>query len=443
MRALRYGTLPLVLLAVVTFLGCNQQQNQGPPPPPKVEVSYPITRVVTDYEVFTGRTEAVNSVDVRARATGYLDKVLFTEGSDVNEGDVLAEIDPRTYEADYQRMEADVARSETLSEIAEKNYKRIESTSSKVLSPEDRDKYISDWKTSQAQLRYSRAARDVTKLNLSFTKVIAPFSGRISRRMVDPGNLVKADDTILCNIVQDKVNPIFYGVGLIIGTSGLTAQDPIKDGGKVYASFDVDERTMLMVRKKIQDGEIKRDAQSRSEVWLGTSDQTGFSIKGRINFVDNKLEVMTGTLRVRGVFDNPTVNNTLLLSPGMFVRVKLPIGTPHPAVLISERALGSDQGQRFLYVVKKDEEGKDKVEYRRVKIGALQDGYRVIAEGLAEGEQVVVSGLQRIRAGTVVEARPIEMPKGDPAAAAQVVNGQPAGGSTNKPEGGDKPAAPK
>src|SRR5262249_21976186 len=154
-----------------------------------------------------------------------------------------------------------------------------------------------------------------------------------------------ADDTVLCNIVQDRVNPEFYGVGVIGGVPLLAAQDQIKDAGKIYAYFDVDERTMLKIRKKIQEGEISEKDQGRTEVWLGTSDQTGFSIKGRVNFVDNKLDVATGTLRERGVFDNPEVNGTLLLSPGMFVRVKLPIGKPHDAVLISERALGSDQGQ--------------------------------------------------------------------------------------------------
>jgi multidrug efflux pump subunit AcrA (membrane-fusion protein) len=449
MRVVRFGTLPLVLAALVT-VGCAQQQSQGPQPLPKVEVSTPITRVVTDYEVFTGRTEALNAVDVRARVSGYLERLLFHDGQDVKEGDVLADIDPRTYEADLNRMEADVARSETLFEIAERNYKRIEGTSAKVLSPEDRDKYLSDWKTAQAQLRFSRAARDVSKLNLEYTHVLAPFSGRISRRLVDPGNLVKADDTIICNIVQDRVNPEYYGVGFVGGVPLLAGQDQIKDVGKIYAYFDVDERTMLKVRKKIQEGEISEKAQARTEVWLGTSDQTGFSTRGRVNFVDNKLDVTTGTLRERGVFDNPMVKGTPLLSPGMFVRIKLPIGTPHPAVLISEQALGSDQGQRFLYVVKPDENDrddkgnpKDKSKQRRVEVGSLQDGYRVISKGLAEGERVVVSGLQRIRDGSVVKAESVEMPrpKGDPAVTPPVVRGQPDGPA--KAEGGDKPAGTK
>ena len=165
----------------------------------------------------------------------------------------------------------------------------------------------------------------------------------------------------------------------------------------IYAYFDVDERTMLRVRRLIRSGKVKSSQEAAMPVFLGLVDEEGFPHEGTVNFVDNRVDAMSGTLRIRGIFPN----SKRILSPGLFARIRLPIGKPHAAILISEQALGSDQGQRFVYIVNDD----NKVVYRRVKVGPLQDGLRVVEEGLAEGERVVVSGLQRIKSGDTVEPK--------------------------------------
>jgi RND family efflux transporter MFP subunit len=224
----------------------------------------------------------------------------------------------------------------------------------------------------------AKAQVEAAKLNLSFTKITAPITGRISRQNIDPGNLVMADNTVLTTLVT--LNPI-------------------------YVYFDVDERTMLRLRRLIQEGKLKsaREKGVTVNVEMGTSDEDGFPHPGVINFVDNRLDPATGTLRVRAVFENPRY----FLSPGLFARLRIPIGEPHPATVVAERALGTDQGQRFVFVVNDE----NVVEYRPVKIGALQDGLREIVEGVKEGERVVVSGLQRVRKGIKVDAGEVEMDK--------------------------------
>ncbi len=216
----------------------------------------------------------------------------------------------------------------------------------------------------KARVKSSEAAVETAKLNLDFCSILAPIDGRISNQKIDPANMVQADQTALTTIVT---------------------MDPI------YAYFDEDERTMLRVRRLIRIGKVKSIREAKIPVLLGLADEEGFPHEGLVNFVDNRVDLMTGTLRLRGLFPNPK----RLLSPGMFVRIRVPIGTPHSSLLISEQALGSDQGQKFVYVVN----NRNEVTYRRVEVGALQDGLRVIEKGLAAGERVVVSGLQRIRPG--------------------------------------------
>ena len=213
----------------------------------------------------------------------------------------------------------------------------------------------------------------MAKLNLDFTEVKAPISGRISRRMVDPGNLVRADDTMLTTIVS---------------------LDPM------YAYFDIDERTLLKLRRLTAEGKIKaRDDGNVIPVWVGLSDEEEFPHAGEINFTDNRVDPSTGTLRVRGVLPNPKPR---LFSPGMFVRIRLPVGEPHQAILIPEKAVGTDQGNKFLYIV----DGEDKVVYRPVKTGSLNEGMRVVTDGLKAGERVIVIGGQRVRQGAPVDAQP-------------------------------------
>jgi RND family efflux transporter MFP subunit len=374
--------LPVLTLffTSLTICGCGKSQAQtgGPPqmPPPEVEVSFPITDEVTDYVDFPGRIEAVNSVEVMARVTGYLENVHFREGSDVNEGDLLFEIDSRSYDAELARAEGSVVQSEGRLTRLNGDYERAQALVARgAMSKEEFARITGDRTEAQGVVAVNKAARDLAALNVSFTKVRAPISGRISRRSITPGNLVKADETSVTSIVS---------------------LDP------VYAYFDLDERTMLHLKRLIREEKVKWSLEAGLPLLIGLADEQGFPRQGTINFAENRIDPDTGTWRLRGRFDN----HDNALSPGLFVRVRLPIGQPHPATLIPEEALGTDQGQKFVYVI--DEAGK--AEYRRVKIGRLHEDLRVIEEGLSTGDKVVVNGLQRVRPGIEVNAQLVPIP---------------------------------
>jgi RND family efflux transporter MFP subunit len=337
----------------------------------------PVTRTVTDYEDFPGRLEAVNSVEVRARVTGHLDKVHFKEGTDVKEGDLLFDIDPRVFRAEVNRAEANLVQAQAHLTRLEADYVRAVPLHRKgAIGQEEFDKITGDRAEATAAVGVARAAREQAELNLGFTRVRSPLSGQISRRFLDPGNLVKADETPLTTIVS---------------------LDPI------YAYFDLDERSTLLAKRLIREGKVKWSPDVGLPVFLGLADEEGkFPRQGTIEFADNRVDADTGTWRLRGTFANPDRS----LTPGLFVRIHLPIGEAYEATLISEQALGTDQGQKFVYVVQDD----GKVEYRRVKVGRLHNGLRVILDGLEPRLPVVVSGLQRIRPGMEVRTKVVEMP---------------------------------
>jgi RND family efflux transporter MFP subunit len=354
------------------------------PKPPDVLFTLPTKSEITDFEDFTGRTVARRTIDIRARVTGYLDKIQFKDGGEVKKDDLLFEIDPRPYQTEFARTQAALVQAEAhrsrLDHDLERATKLIES---KQISREQFDLVTGDRAEADAAVSVAKANLQTARLNLSFTQVKSPLAGQISRTQLDPGNLVKADDSILTTLVT--LDPIF-------------------------AYFEVDERTLLMMRRYVESGKIKTVDNDTPQVpvLMGLADEEGFPHSGMINFVDNRLDVATGTLQVRGVFDNPTH----ILSPGLFVRVRLPIGEPYQAILIDERALGTDQGQKFVYVIDAD----NNAQYRRVEVGKLQNGQRVVRKGVAEGERVVVSGLQRVRPGAPVTAKaeaPVAAEQGD------------------------------
>ena len=348
------------------------------PKPPEVFVDLPVSGEVTDFEDFTGRTVASKTIDIRARVTGYLNKINFKEreGQDVEAGFVLFEIDPRPYEAEVERAKASLHQAKSHLKRIELDYARAKQTRAKqVITQEQFDQVQGDRNEAMASIEVAQADLDLAELNLSFTKVRAPIAGRVSRTQLDQGNLVKADDTILTTVV---------------------AMDPM------YAYFEVDERTMLRLQRYRDEGRVNLsgDLTGALPVKMGLADEDGYPHDGVVNFVDNRLDPATGTLQLRGLFDN----KKRMLSPGMFVRVRLPIGDPYRALLVSEKALGTDQGQKFVYVI----DAENKAQYRRVEVGKLQNARRVVLKGLAEGERVVVSGLQRVRPGAVVEPKMIE-----------------------------------
>ena len=288
---------------------------------PTVSVAQPIVRDVTDYVDFTGRTEAPFSVDIRPRVTGYLVKMPFVEGAEVKEGDLLFEIDPRPYQAQLDKAEGDV----TLAEAKLKLAKADNATGQEHLQDEcrrhrqqDLDKYEAAEEEAAAEVIATKASLESYRINLLFCKVLSPINGRISRYYLTLGNLADQDQTLLTTVVS---------------------QDPM------YAYFDVDELTMLqLVRKMIGNSEDLMK-EKKLHVFMGLADEQGYPHEGYINFANNVVSASTGTITVRGVFANPlTASNKRLLRPGMFVRIRVPTGAPHKAVLVSEQALGTDQG---------------------------------------------------------------------------------------------------
>jgi multidrug efflux system membrane fusion protein len=375
----------LALLAFVVPAGCRRAQPPKPAPPkPVVTVSQPIRRQVTDFADFTGRTDSVQSVDVRARVTGYLVNMPFKEGDEVKTNDLLFEIDPRPYQAAADQAASNVSSAQAqlnLASITYSRYQRLAQTPNAV-SQQDLDQYKANVDLAKAALLGAEAADRTAKLNLGFTRVISPIDGQVSRYYLTLGNLVTQDQTLLTTVVS---------------------LDPM------YAYFDVDEATVLEVRRRINTGEIKpRSERKEIPVMMGLQGETGFPHQGLLNFVNNKVDPSTGTIMLRGVFDNPMPpHGARLLSPGMFVRIRLPIGTPHPALLVADEAVNTDQGEKFLYLV----DAQNQVEYREVKLGPLQeDGLRVVSEGLKPEDWIVTSGLQQVQPKITVDPQRQSMP---------------------------------
>jgi RND family efflux transporter MFP subunit len=367
--------------------GCGRQSAVGQPQAadkttaaPEVIVKSPVVKTVTDYQDFTGYLDAVRSVEIRARVSGYLIEGLKDggpnkEGTEVKKGELLFEIDPRTYEADKNKAEAALAQSQAHLERLAKDLKRAqELLPTRSIAQGDYDQIAGDHKEAEAAVKTAQAALRTANLNLEFTKVRAPCDGRLSKQLIDPGNMVQTDQTALTTIVT---------------------LDPI------YAYFDIDERTHLQLRRMVRTGQLKPARQTELRIQLRLADEEGFPHEGTFDFADNRLDRMSGTMRCRGIFPNPQ----RLLSPGNFARIRLPIGDPHPAILISEEALSSDQGQKFLYIV----DGDNKVIYRRVEIGSLHDGLRVIKSGLTKEDRVIVDGLQQVKPGDQVRPKDAEV----------------------------------
>jgi RND family efflux transporter MFP subunit len=383
----------LAIAACAPTAGCRRE----PPavaslPPPQVSVAAPLEREVVDFDEYTGRLAAIEEVDVRARVRGYLIKVNFTEGSEVKQGDVLFEIDPRPFQAELDAAKGQVAQWEAKLARAEADVTRNERLLPKgAASQKDLDQAVADRGEARAAIQSARAAVERTALDVEFTKVIAPISGRVSRAYVTKGNLVNAgggEATLLTTIV---------------------ALDPI------YVYFDVDERAALQYQQAAQKraGENERlptIREAKISVSLGLSTESGFPHAGVVDFADNRVDPQTGTIRVRGVF----ANANRIFTPGLFARVRVPVGDKYQAVLVPDRAIGTDQGQKYLLAVN----DKNVVEYRAVKLGRLHDGLRVIQEGIKPGELVIVNGIQRARPGLTVAPERTEVAALDAATAA-------------------------
>jgi RND family efflux transporter MFP subunit len=377
----------VAVLAVATCLilpGCSKQSAAVVKTAPTVVVvSNPVARKVTDYAVFTGRTEAVKSVEIRARVDGYLIQMPFKEGANVKKGDLLFQIDPRPYQAAYDQAAAQVALCKARLTQANADFARTVELGKTpgAISKQDVDRFAALKGEAAAQLAAAEATASSAQLNLEFTNVVSPIDGMVSRYFVTEGNLVQSGQ---------------MGGGTLL--TKVVSVDPM------YVVFYVDEQTLLHARQLIREGKAKSARDSEIPIQLGLSDSDAFPYRGVINFVDNQIDTKTGTLLVRGVFPN----KDKIHSPGLMARVRVPIGEPHDALLVTERAIDTDQGQKILYVVN----AKNEVMSRPIRMGALHSGLRVIESGISPGDRVIVNGLQRVRPGVVVDPKMAEMPVG-------------------------------
>jgi multidrug efflux system membrane fusion protein len=403
---------PLIVLAVgVTVAalaagGCRRAALQvAPAETPAVPVAQPVESEVTDYAEFTGRTDAVHSVNIVPRVTGYLTRMPFREGSEVKTGDLLFEVDPRPYQAQLDQAQAQVTLNEAQLALAKSTlarYQELDRSTPGAVSKQELDQYRAAVVEAEARVAAARKSLEVYQLNLEFTKVKSPIDGQVSRYYLTLGNLVNQDQTLLTTVVS--IDPI-----------------------NVY--FDMDERTLIQIRKEIAAGRIMPYGPTGDiPVSMALAGESEFSHKGIINFMNNQVNSGTGSISMRGLFENPRINTAIngtppsstsapplrrtvgtgrLLSPGMFVRIRLPIGKPHQALLVIDRAIQSDQGLKYVYVV----DAENKVEYRKVITGALQpDGRRVITTGLKKDDWVLIGALQQIRAKMEVRPERRSMP---------------------------------
>ncbi|MCL4245471.1 MAG: efflux RND transporter periplasmic adaptor subunit [Candidatus Dadabacteria bacterium] len=364
----------MVLAASGVLLAACEGQKPAPPPPPEVTVSKPLVREVMEWDEYTGRLEAVDSVDVRARVSGYLQSIHFQDGQIVKEGDLLFVIDPRPYQAELDRAQAELKLAKARLSLAQNDLARAKNLlSAKAISVEEADTRASDEKVAEATVQQAEAAVDAAKLDVEFTQVRAPITGLISRKFVTEGNLING------------------GTGGTLLTT-IVSLDPI------YCYFEADEQSFLKYNRLEKEGLRPESRKSESPAYLELSDETGFPHKGYVDFLDNRIDTQTGTIRGRGVFDNPGD----ILTPGLFAKIKIVGSAPYEAILLPDEAIGSDQSQKFVLVVNPE----NTVEYKQVELGPKINGFRVVKSGVKPGDRVIVKGLQRVAPGAVVS--PVE-----------------------------------
>ena len=372
--------------AALALSGCSRDQaaeRAAPPPPPQVPVARVIARTVTDSETFTGRFSAVHHVNVRPRVTGYISSVDFTDGSMVKKGQVLFVIDPRPYQAIYQQAAAQLDQARSRLELAKSDQARaINLYAAHAVSREELDTRDANATQAVADVEAAKAALDQAALNLSFTRVASPITGRVGRAIVTAGNLVASGQTLLTTVVS--LNPI-------------------------YVSFNADEQAYLRFEKYAHpDGhkDVPAGAPAAQDglgnpVFVGLEDEKGYPHQGRLVFLNNALDAGTGTIRARALLANPGD----VFVPGLFARVKLIGNDRYPAVMVNDSAIGTDQTVRYVLLVDKS----DRVEYRPVKLGPIIGGLRVVRSGLTPGDTVVVNGLMRVRPGMQVTPQLVAM----------------------------------
>lgn len=359
-------------------------RSAAPAGAPPVTVAVPEVRTITEWDEFSGRLASPERVEIRARVSGYLDKVHFKEGAVVQSGDLLFTIDPRPYAAEVARLKAEVDRTRTRVEMAEvesRNAERLRQSS--AISTEETERRLKALAETLGGLKAAEATLVSAELDLQFTEVRSPITGRISNARVTAGNLVRGgtqETTLLTTVV---------------------ALDPI------HCYFEVDERSALKYRDMIRSGQRASALDGSIPAEMGLANQPDFPHHGVVDFVDNQLEPGTGTIRARGVFPNPD----RLMAPGFFARVRIPGSGAYEALLIRDQAVGDDQGRSYVWVVSPD----DTALYRPVTLGPKVDGLRIVRDGLKPGERIVINGLMAVRPGMKVVATESPMALAAPA----------------------------
>ena len=390
MRALSAILVAGMLLLAGCSEGGRPAGGGSAPPPAKVSVAEVLQREIVEWDEFTGRIEAKDSVEVRARVSGVIEQRVFAEGGLVDEGDLLFVLDREPFEVAVARAEAALARARAQLALAVTEAERAgRLAEARNISEEEVDRREAEVRVARAAVQSARAELDGARLNLSWTEIRAPISGRISRAYVTPGNLIEGgnDNATLLAL--------------------LVSVDPL------YVYYDVDERTVLDYRRLAREGRRPSARFDRLPARVALLDGQGYRIDGEIDYAEPRIDPETGTVNVRAVIPNADDQ----LSPGLFARVRVPGSAPYEAILINERALQFDQGNRFVWVVGAD----DMPEYRRVELGPVVDGLRVVRAGLGPGERIVVAGLQRVRPRTAVDPEIVPMPGADDAAFASPV----------------------
>jgi RND family efflux transporter MFP subunit len=370
----------VLVAALSTLGGCKNEAAPAPQAMP-VTVATVLEREVAEWDEFTGRLKAIDSVEIRPRVSGYIDRIAFREGGDVKKGDLLFVIDPKPYQAELQRAEAQVSSARTQADLARQMRQNAEKMhAARAISQEEFDERLSTERVAVEAVRAAEADANIARLNLGYTRVTSPITGRVSRAEITEGNLVSGggnDATLLTTVVS---------------------LDPI------YVEFEGDEQIYLRYARLARAGERESSRTAPNPVYLGLANEDGFPHEGHMVFVDNQVNPSTGTIRARAVFDNATGQFT----PGLFARLQLLGSAKYKAVLINDRAVATDQDRKYVMVVNKDKI----LEYRAVKPGRVIDGLRVIHEGLKAGEVIVVNGLQRVRPGMPVQTTTVPMDLG-------------------------------
>ncbi len=351
--------------------GCSEQPGEDSSPPPQVTVAKPLVKQITDWDEYTGRLAAVESVEVRARVNGYLESVHFRHGAIVQKDDLLFVIDPRPYQATLDEGKAELTRARVKLQLAENDLERANRLfKSRAISEEELDSRTQGKREAVAALQAAEAAVESAKLDVEFTHVRAPISGRISRPLVTKGNLVSG------------------------GTAGSTRLTTIVSLDPIHFYFTADERAFLRYVRLDRDGGRPSSQDNPNPVRLKLADENDFVHQGHMDFVDNQIDQSTGTMQGRAMFENPDY----LLVPGMFAEIKVLGEGPYEALLVPDAAIGADQSQRFVYVV--DE--KNIAQRKPIVLGRLVGDLRVIREGLDANDHIVIDGIQSVRPGTAV-----------------------------------------